>query len=93
MVAIGRGIMANAEFLAIDEPSLGLAPSLEAEVFKKIYDIHKRGITILLVEQDVTKALEHADRVYLVEEGRVVFEGSKEEVLSDKHVRAAYLGI
>ncbi|GAH07211.1 unnamed protein product [marine sediment metagenome] len=93
MLAVGRGLMSNAEFLAIDEPSLGLAPGLEAEVFSRIYDINKRGITILLVEQDVTKALEHADRVYLVEHGRIVFEGSKEEVLSDKHARVAYLGI
>jgi branched-chain amino acid transport system ATP-binding protein len=93
MVAIGRGIMANAEFLALDEPSLGLAPSLEAEVFKKIYDIHKRGTTILLVEQDVTKALEHAERGYLVEHGRIVFEGNKKQILSDKHVKTAYLGI
>ncbi len=93
MVSIGRGLMANAKFLAIDEPSLGLAPSLEAEVFKKIYDIHKRGTTILLVEQDVTKALEHAERCYLVEHGRIVFEGSKEQILSDEHVKTAYLGI
>ena len=93
MVAIGRGIMANAEFLALDEPSLGLAPSLEAEVFKKIYDIHKRGITILLVEQDVSKALEHAERGYLVEHGRIAFEGNKKQILSDKHVKTAYLGI
>ena len=85
--------MANAEFLALDEPSLGLAPSLEAEVFKKIYDIHKRGTTILLVEQDVTKALEHAERGYLVEHGRIVFEGNKKQILSDKHVKTAYLGI
>jgi len=93
MLAIGRGLMSNAEFLAIDEPSLGLAPALESEVFNRIYDINKSGVTILLVEQDVIKALEHADRVYLVEHGRIVFEGSKEEVLSDKHVRVAYLGI
>lgn len=93
MVAIGRGLMSNAQFLAVDEPSLGLAPALEDEVFGRIYDINKRGITILMVEQDVTKALEYADRVYLVEHGRIVFEGSREEVLSDEHVRAAYLGI
>ncbi|MBA7647953.1 High-affinity branched-chain amino acid transport ATP-binding protein LivF [subsurface metagenome] len=93
MVAIGRGLMSNAQFLAVDEPSLGLAPALEDEVFGRIYDINKRGITILMVEQDVTKALEYAERCYLVEHGRIVFEGSREEVLSDEHVRAAYLGI
>lgn len=93
MVAIGRGLMSNAQFLAVDEPSLGLAPALEDEVFGRIYDINKRGITILMVEQDVTKALEYAERCYLVEHGRIVFEGNREEVLSDEHVRAAYLGI
>ncbi len=93
MVAIGRGLMASAEFLAIDEPSLGLSPALESEVFSRIYDINKKGITILLVEQDVTKALEYAERGYLVEHGRIVFEGSKEQILSDEHVKAAYLGI
>ncbi|UCD54413.1 MAG: ABC transporter ATP-binding protein [Dehalococcoidia bacterium] len=93
MVAIGRGLMASAEFLAIDEPSLGLSPALESEVFSRIYDINKKGITILLVEQDVTKALEHAERGYLVEHGKIVFEGSKEQILSDEHVKAAYLGI
>ena len=93
MVAIGRGLMANAEFLALDEPSLGLAPTIEVEVFSKIYDIHKSGITIFLVEQDVTKALEHAKRGYLVEHGRIVFEGNKKQILRDKHIKAAYLGI
>ena len=93
MLAIGRGLMSNAKFLAIDEPSLGLAPNLRAEVFKKISDINKGGITVLMVEQDITEASEYADRIYLVEDGRVVFEGTEEEVSKNEHVREVFLGI
>ena len=93
MLAIGRGLMSNAKFLAIDEPSLGLAPNLRAEVFKKICDINKGGITVLMVEQDVTEASEYADRIYLVEDGRIVFEGTEEEVFKNEHVREVFLGI
>ena len=93
MLAIGRGLMSNAKFLAIDEPSLGLAPNLRAEVFKKISDINKGGITVLMVEQDITEASEYADRIYLVEDGRIVFEGTQEEVSKNEHVREVFLGI
>jgi len=93
MLAIGRGLMSNAKFLAIDEPSLGLAPNLRAEVFKKISDINKGGITVLMVEQDITEASEYADRIYLVEDGRIVFEGTEEEVSKNEHVREVFLGI
>lgn len=93
MLAIGRGLMSDAKFLAIDEPSFGLAPNLRTEVFEKISDINKSGITVLMVEQDVTEASEYADRIYLMEDGRIVFEGSKEEVMSNKHVREVFLGI
>ena len=93
MLAIGRGLMSNAKFLAVDEPSLGLAPNLRAEVFKKISDINKGGITVLMVEQDVTEAAEYADRIYLVEDGRIVFEGTEEEVFKNEHVREVFLGI
>jgi len=93
MLAIGRGLMSNAKFLAIDEPSLGLAPNLRAEVFKKIKDINKSGITILMVEQDITEASEYTDRIYLMEDGRIVFEGTKEEVFKNEHVREVFLGI
>jgi len=93
MLAIGRGLMSNAKFLAIDEPSLGLAPNLRAEVFKKISDINKGGITVLMVEQDVTEATEYVDRIYLVEDGRIVFEGTEEEVFKNEHVKEVFLGI
>jgi len=93
MLAIGRGLMSDARFLAIDEPSLGLAPNLRAEVFERIQDINKSGITVLMVEQDITEASEYADRIYLMEDGRIVFHGNKEEVMSNKHVREVFLGI
>jgi len=93
MVAVGRGLMASAKFLAIDEPSLGLAPNLVIEVFKKIHEINKRGVSILLVEQDITETLKYADRVYVMEDGQIVLEGSKEEVLKNKEVKKVLLGI
>jgi len=93
MLAIGRGLMSNAKFLAIDEPSFGLAPHLRIDVFEKISEIKESGTSILLVEQNVVQASELADRIYLMEDGRLVFEGNKEEVLSNKHVKEAFLGI
>lgn len=92
MLAIGRGLMAGAKFLAIDEPSLGLSPILTSEVLKKIEQINRNGITILLVEQNVKKTLNMVTRVYLLEDGRITAEGEKEEVLRDPKVKAAYLG-
>ena len=93
MLAFGRGLMSNAKFLAVDEPSLGLAPKLRVEVFEKISEINKeRGISILMVEQDITEASMYSDKIYLVEDGRIVFEGNREEIMKNKHVRAAFLG-
>ena len=93
MLAIGRGLMSNARFMVIDEPSLGLAPFLRTEVFEKISEVNKNGITVLLVEQDVSEASELANRIYLVEDGRIVLEGSRDEVMGNKHVKEAFLGI
>lgn len=93
MLAIGRGLMSDAKFLAIDEPSLGLAPNLRAEVFEKIKEINGDGITVLMVEQDITEASEYADGIYLMEDGRIAFEGNREEVMNNKHVREVFLGI
>ncbi|MCL5070788.1 MAG: ATP-binding cassette domain-containing protein, partial [Actinobacteria bacterium] len=93
MLAIGRGLMSLAKFLAIDEPSLGLAPYLRIEVFNKIHDINKDGITILLVEQTITEAVSFIDRVYLLEDGRIEFEGSPGEALSNNHIKKAFLGL
>lgn len=93
MLAIGRGLMSNAKFLAIDEPSLGLSPLLRTEVFEKISEINKKGVSILLVEQDVAETTGLADRIYLLEDGRIVLEGTGEDILNDDHVREVLLGI
>ena len=93
MLAIGRGIMSNPQFLAVDEPSLGLAPNLRAEVFKKINEIRRTGVSILLVEQSTHEVAEIADYMYLMEDGRIVFEGCKEDALKNEKVRQVFLGI
>ena len=93
MLALGRGLMSNARFLAVDEPSLGLSPKLRGEVFENIAEINKeRGITILMVEQDVSEASVYCSNIYLVEDGRIVFEGNRDEIMKNEHVRAAFLG-
>ena len=93
MLAIGRGLMSSAKFLALDEPSLGLAPNLADDVFNGISEINKRGISILLVEQSIMRASELANRIYFMEDGKIVFEGGKEEVLSNEHIKSAFLGM
>lgn len=93
MLAIARGIMSNAKLLAIDEPSLGLSPLLRAYVLEKIVEINESGMTVLLVEQSVPKVSEISDRIYLMEDGEIVFEGGKEEALSDEHIKSVFLGI
>ena len=93
MLAVGRGLMSNAAFLAIDEPSLGLAPNLRADVLTKIREINQRGISILLVEQSSPKALDIADRIYLMEEGKIVFKGNKEEALNGNDFKEAFMGM
>lgn len=93
MLAIGRGLMSSAKLLAIDEPSLGLAPNLRLVVFEKIAKIRNSGISILLVEQNVTEALEIVDRILLMEDGKLVFESNKEEALNVEKVRKLFLGM
>lgn len=93
MLAIGRGLMSNPRFLAIDEPSFGLAPNLRAEVFKAINEIREKGDTILLVEQSTTIASEYADRIYIMEDGKIVFEGSADQALGSEVFRKVCLGI
>ena len=91
MLAIGRALMSKPRILLLDEPSFGLAPILVAEMFRMITTINKNGVTVLLVEQNVRAALELADRAYLLENGRIVGEGSGKELLSFESVRSAYL--
>ena len=92
MLAIGRALMARPKVLLIDEPSLGLAPSVVEQVFAVIRAIHRDGVSILLIEQNAAKALEIAERAYVLEDGRVVSEGRPDELLARSHIREAYLG-
>ena len=93
MVAIGRGLMAKPSLLMMDEPSLGLAPLIVAELFKTISEINTHGLSILLVEQNARQALTLARRAYVMETGRIAREGSGRELLTDPSIRAAYLGM
>jgi len=93
MVAIGRGLMSSPRLLMLDEPSLGLAPLMVEEVFNTVRRLKKRGITILLVEQNVREALEIADRGYVLQTGRMVSQGTSKELLESDLFRAAFLGI
>jgi branched-chain amino acid transport system ATP-binding protein len=91
-LAIGRGLMSRPSLLMLDEPSLGIMPKLVAQIFETINDIRKKGITVLLVEQNVFEALEVSDRAYVLQTGRVVLEGKGSELLGSDLVRKAYLG-
>jgi branched-chain amino acid transport system ATP-binding protein len=93
MLAIARGIMSNPRAMLVDEPSLGLAPYLAHEVFQGLLTLNKRGVTILLVEQNVHMTLEITSRAYVLEHGRVVMAGPSRELKQNEHVRKAYLGI
>lgn len=93
MIALGRSLMGNPKVLLLDEPSLGLAPMIKATIVDAIREIQKAGTTILLVEQDASIALDICDRGYLLEDGRIELQGSKEELLNNPHVKEAYLGI
>jgi branched-chain amino acid transport system ATP-binding protein len=93
MVAIGRALMSRPRLLMMDEPSLGLAPMVVSQVFATIRRLHDEGLTILLVEQNLKKALEVADRGYVVETGTISLRGSSTELLANPAVRAAYLGV
>src|SRR5260221_1530301 len=93
MAAIGRGLMGKPDVLMLDEPSLGLAPILVDEVFRVVTDIAARGVTVLLVEQNVHRALEVAETASVIENGRVVLSKSAKEMASDPNVRSAYLGL
>ena len=93
MLAIGRCLMGQPELVMFDEPSLGLAPAVVQSVFRTIRDLHGRGLTIVLVEQNVAVSLRLASRAYVLENGRIVMQGSGAELLADDRVRRAYLGL
>lgn len=93
MVAIGRALMAKPRLLLLDEPSLGLAPSIVLDMFRVIREIHAEGMAVLLVEQNVTMALQVAQRAAVLEEGRIVAMGTPDELLARPELRRAYLGL
>jgi branched-chain amino acid transport system ATP-binding protein len=93
MLAIGRSLMSAPTLLAIDEPSTGLAPLIRKDLFERIADIKTMGIAVLLVEQDANVSFKLADRNYLLSNGRIVAQGSSEDLLQDETVRRAYLGV
>ena len=93
MLAIGKSLMAQPEMLVLDEPSLGLAPIIVEDIFRIITEIRSSGVPVLLVEQHVEMTLEVADRAYILEQGRIVGDGTSAELLADQRVRDAYLSI
>ncbi len=93
MAAIARGLMSKPRLLMLDEPSLGLSPLLVGEIFRVLGEIHAAGVTVLLVEQNVFRTLQLADRAYVLETGRIGLEGTGRSLLADDHVKKAYLGI
>jgi len=93
MLAIGRGLMPSPSLLLVDEPSLGLAPMATLTAFEALKALSERGVTILLVEQNVNTTLRLVNRAYVLEQGQIVLEGTGQELLGNTHVQEAYLGI
>ena len=93
MLAIARGMMADPRLVMVDEPSLGLAPHLVTDVFHALERLRETGVTILMVEQRVNATLDIADRAYVLENGRIVMEGTSAELKENEHVQSAYMGI
>jgi branched-chain amino acid transport system ATP-binding protein len=92
MLAMGRALMARPKVLLLDEPSMGLSPIMVDKIFEVVADIHGRGVTILLVEQNASRALQLATRGYVMDSGEITMAGAAKALLSDPKVRAAYLG-
>jgi branched-chain amino acid transport system ATP-binding protein len=92
-LAIARGLMSNPSLLILDEPSLGLGPKLVSDIFRIVKEINTRGVTVLLVEQNVYEALDICTRAYVLQTGRIVMEGQGQELLKSDQVREAYLGM
>jgi branched-chain amino acid transport system ATP-binding protein len=92
MLAMGRALMAKPKVLLLDEPSMGLSPIMVDKIFEVVDDIHKRGTTVLLVEQNASRALQLASRGYVMDSGEVTMSGDAKQLLNDPKVRAAYLG-
>jgi len=92
MLAMGRALMAQPKVLLLDEPSMGLSPIMVDKIFEVVQEVYKQGVTVLLVEQNASRALQLADRGYVMESGLISMSGDAKEMLNDPKVRAAYLG-
>ena len=92
MLAMGRALMAKPKLLLLDEPSMGLAPLLVKTIFRIIEEVNKKGVTILLIEQNANMALKTAHTGYVLETGRITMSGSGKELLTNESIKAAYLG-
>jgi branched-chain amino acid transport system ATP-binding protein len=93
MLSIGRSLAGQPKFIMLDEPSHGIAPKLVDEIYQKLSILKKKGITMLLVEQNINYALQFAERAYVLENGKIVMEGKSKELLNSEHVKRHYLGI
>ena len=93
MLSIGRALLSNARMLLIDEPSVGLAPLAKEDLFTRIREVHRLGITILLVEQDISFAFDAAVRNYVLSRGKIIAQGGSSELLADELIRTTYLGM
>ena len=93
MLAVGRALMSKPKILLMDEPSMGLSPLLVKEIFSIVKEVHKQGITVLLVEQNAKMVLAIADRAYVLETGRIAMSGDAKDLLKDEKVKQAYLGL
>ncbi len=93
MLAISRGLVSSPQLLMLDEPSLGIAPKLVEEIYERLHSLKKKGLTVLLVEQNTNFALELADRAYVLENGRIVLEGSGQEVAENPEIKRHFLGL
>ena len=93
MLSIGRSLASQPKFIMLDEPSQGIAPKLVDDIYQKLSILKKKGITMLLIEQNINYALQFAERAYVLENGKIVMEGNSEELLNSEHVKRHYLGI
>ncbi|MCK4241481.1 MAG: ABC transporter ATP-binding protein [Candidatus Atribacteria bacterium] len=93
MLSIGRSLASQPRFLMLDEPSQGLAPKLVDDIYQKLSILKKKGLTMLLIEQNINYALQFAERAYVLENGKIVMEGNSKELLNSEHVKKHYLGI
>ncbi len=92
MLAMGRALLARPKLLLLDEPTMGLAPLIVDQIFEVVRDVHRQGVTVLLVEQNAQRALQMADRAYVLESGELALQGPARQLLDDPRVQAAYLG-